>query len=324
MTRGHSRTGFTLIELIVVVAVIVLIIGLLLPAVQRVREAASRMTTTNHLKQIQLAVHNYAAAHGDRFPSVYAGRQSPNPKQSLFVAILPFLDGEAAARTATAAWWEAPTVRLLLDPADPTLSLPAYPAAYVTGGLTSQDEEELKTAKIGLTSYAANAQVFRARYLQPTGITDGLSQTIGFATHYAAVCAPANGAYFKYAQYQRGYGNTGRRATFADGAPWPKPGSGRLVHNLDYFPYTTGSPAVSRPAQGQSGRLFFPPWDYTFQVAPNPSEGKCDRDVPQTPYQSGMYVALMDGSVRLLNSSISQPVFWGAVTPAGGEILADW
>src|SRR5262245_13440152 len=84
---GGGRRAFSLIEFLVVVAIVGMLIGLLLPAVQRARESASYITCRNHLKQIGLAIHNYEVSHGH-----YPGLGTLPHQDSVLPRVLPVLE----------------------------------------------------------------------------------------------------------------------------------------------------------------------------------------------------------------------------------------
>jgi prepilin-type N-terminal cleavage/methylation domain-containing protein len=212
----HIRSAFTLIELLVVLALIAILIALLLPAIQKVREAAARLESMNNLKQIALATHSFAGSHRGRLPSLNGNRQSANPNKSLFVAILPFVEeGNVLAARMANSKMHFPNLKLFISPADPTVS--------------GQYE--------GVASYASNAQVFHGSPGLSWTFRDGTSNTIAFAEHLAEDCGGTR--FFYYDLKPHAYAH---RATFADGGP----DVDSFANCGDTYPITTGNPPVSR------------------------------------------------------------------------------
>jgi len=142
MTRFHpadKRPGFTLTELLVVIAIIAILIGLLLAAVQKVREAANRMKCANQLRQLAFACHNYHDAYGSLPPGGIKSLPNTTPvynrggwtlyvlpymeQENLFQQILPNLDGPSqnAILDAANAGIIPPKLPYLRCPSDPDL-----------------------------------------------------------------------------------------------------------------------------------------------------------------------------------------------------------
>jgi prepilin-type N-terminal cleavage/methylation domain-containing protein/prepilin-type processing-associated H-X9-DG protein len=314
----NTRRGFTLIELLVVIAIIGILMALLLPAVQKVREAANRAKCANNLKQIALAAHNY---HGDYQafpPGVYQLLFASAPKYrgvTVFVDLLPYLEQDNLARdwdrtdplnnTAGGASAKTATVLpVLLCPSDLIPQNPVDSGSDRWYGLTSYGGNG------GLRSYdpqyATNDGIFfvigPGSQTAPNGspiriadVTDGLANTILFGER-----SHVDPNHDSWAANLKG--PNGETLTPMGQAGWWASSGGRLAAgDVTLSAYAPISYRVPAP-YGQGDQMMPPVTDYNSYLYYN------DRRLCAfgSGHPGGANFALADGSVRFIQESLPE------------------
>jgi prepilin-type N-terminal cleavage/methylation domain-containing protein len=306
------RAGFTLIELLVVIAIIAILIALLVPAVQKMREAAARTQCSNNVKQIVLATHNAndtfkalpPVASPDGWTALrYAASGYNGGPYTIFTCLLPFVEQSPVYNAQTKG--DVPPGAYCggqyMQPIS-TYICPADSANNNGLSLTTNGGAN----GFAVSNYAANYLVFgnpsdtRGDYYTVQGSSalprvapDGLSNTIFFGEVYGSCSLSTN----------PGAGNSAASLWADSTLPW-RP---IMCHNTS-DKHTNGGYAAC----------------FMFQVQPI-AFGTCDPSRAQTPHTSGMNCGLGDGSARFITSAIS-PTTWAlACDPRDGTPLpSDW
>ncbi|VTS08487.1 DUF1559 family PulG-like putative transporter [Tuwongella immobilis] len=295
---SRARTGFTLIELLVVIAIIAILIGLLLPAVQKVRAAAARLQSQNNVKQIMLACHSYHDALMVLPPLSATLPGGVNPVSTQF-HLLPYLEqdnlyrlgiSQGGAWTGNASGSGAQELKVFTSPRD--ASNPKSPWVENNGGTW------------GHSNYAANHAIFGVpgggntnSRLTLNAITDGTSNTVGFGEQYA-VCGSG----------ETEGGSVNYHKLWAYNVTW-------RWERGPYFDTRIMSGNTISPVLGSAAT---PPQNA-------PTVNACNPYLLQAMDPSGCIVGLMDGSVRLVNSSISGTTWCTVIWPNDGLVVgSDW
>ncbi len=282
--RGVRRSGFTLIELLVVVAIIAVLAMMLVPAVQKAREAAARVACTNNLRQHGLALHLYATTYAGRLPPANYLNPQTGAQGSTYFALLPYLDQvnlfNVNVRNGQGYLGAGSTpLKVFQCPSDATQG------NGVGGGN-------------GLTSYSANACVFAPGMTgaNPGGTTpyrmdtfpDSTSNTIAFLEQIANIPMPSGAHYNWWA--------------------WPM--------------NAPGGSAASGPCYWPDAPPLTPPPYPLPQFSPslNPTNPNfCNPNAAAGFHPNLAMVGMMDGSVQAVNGGVSSEAWNDLLDPADGS-----
>ena len=318
MTRIDQRRchGFTLIELLVVIAVIGILISLLLPAVQKVREAAARTQCQNNLKQIGLALHNYHDAYGQLPPS-----QRPpgiNTVRHRWVTyLLPYFEQDNLRRAYdfTVSWGHennrsvvATRLKVVQCPATPQPErLDSQPEGSwqpfaATGDYSAITHVDLRLVSAGLVDGAGVGILPKNSNPRLADVTDGLSNTI-------LVTESAGQPVLYRAGKAVGTVPTNR----TNGGGWCRPASEIAL---------VGSSLDGTVIPGRCGINCTNGEDVGSSPYPHPVYGVDGSGQIYSFHAGGANAVFGDGSVHFLKANIEIRTLARLVTRAGGEVVS--
>lgn len=325
----RNRTAFTLVELLVVIAIIGVLVGLLLPAVQAAREAARRMSCSNNLKQMGLALHSYHGIFRRFPPGGFYNRDLTSSSWSVQARILPQLEQGNLQRLID---WNMPyglqgnvastRVPTYLCPSEPKDQLRPAPKAqdpnfayYPLNYAANFGEWFIFNPADG--SFGSGLFVPNGR-LKMASITDGTSSTLAFSEVKA------------FNPYLRDGGSPGTPGIATPSNPADVVGlAGNFKINSGHTEWVDGRVHQSgfTTTFSPNTRLPFTQDGIEYDVDFNSSrEGKSLTNVTyaavtsRSHHPSGVNSTLADGSVHFLSSSIDLDVWRAMGSRAGGEI----